>query len=208
VTGTLLWLIALAVVSLIAAIVLRRMASLAGGTRELERFQADAVSINERLAATVEPLVAHLDEVRRGARDPAEIRPELDAARAGLRGLGKEARAITAPPALADRAQQLAWEVDRAVRAADMAGHGVATMGGGRGRHVVSTEAEVALKRGTLGLRHAREAVKRIMMDVARLSPAEVRAMPVAAAGALPGGIVTPPTDEEVLSGVEEPPPA
>jgi hypothetical protein len=207
-TGTLLWLVALGVISLAAALVVRRTASLAGGTRELQRFQADVVAINQRLSSAVEPLVAGLDEVRRGALDPFEMSPRLDAARAELRSLGSEARALRAPAALTDRAQELVWELDRAVRAADMAAHGIAALGAVRGRRVVSTEAEVALKRGALGLRHAREAVSRIMMSVARLSPTEVRTMPVASAGARPGGIVTPATDEELLTGVEEPPSA
>lgn len=198
-TGTLLWLIALAALSLAAAAALRRMASLAGGTRELERLQADVVAIHQGLTDTVEPLVGHLDEVRRGALDPVEVGPEVEGARAALRALSRKAHELKAPAALADRVQQLTWEVDRAVRAADMAGHGVSEMG--RTRHDAGTEAQTSLKRGTLGLRHAREAVARIMVGLARLTPAEVRAMPSASAS---GAIVTPPTDEDLLTGPEE----
>src|SRR5512141_738045 len=160
-TGTLLWLVALASLSGVAAIVLRRMGALAGGTRELQRLQADVAGIDRRLATVVDPLVGRLDEVRRGASDPAGLVPELDAARTALRALAKEARTIKAPAALADRVQQLLWELERAVRAADMAGHGVETMAASRSRNATGTEAQVALKRGTLGLRHAREAVAR-----------------------------------------------
>jgi len=198
-TGTLLWLIALAALSVVAAIVLRRMASLAGGTRELERLQADVVAIHQRLTETVEPLVGHLDDIRRGVLDPAEAGPEVDAARTTLRTLSQEARHLKAPAGLTDRVQQLTWEVDRAVRAADMASHGISQMG--RARHDADAEAQTSLKRGTLGLRHAREAVARIMIGVAKLTPPEVRAMPAAAAS---GAIVTPPTDEDLLSGPEE----
>jgi hypothetical protein len=201
VTGTLLWLVAIAALSLAAAFVLRRVASLAGGTHELERLQSDVVSIHERLTETVEPLVGRLDEVRRGVMDPALASTEVDAARATLRTLSRQAHELKGPTALADRVQQLVWEVDRAVRAADMAGHGISQMG--RARHDVGTEAHTALKRGTLGLRHAREATARIMMSVARLTPAEVRAMPRAPASSL---IVTPPTDEDLLVGPDEPP--
>ncbi len=202
-TGTLLWLAALAVLSVAAAVVLRRMASLAGGTHELDRFQADVVAIHESLAETVEPLVAHLDDVRRGAYDPAQASSEVDAARASLRALSERAHRLKSPAALADRAQQLVWEVDRAVRAADMAGHGMGQIG--RVRHDAGTEAQVALKRGTLGLRHASDAVARIMIGTSRLTPAEVRAMPPARASGL---IVTPPTDEDLLVGGEESPSA
>ena len=198
-TGTLIWLVALAALSLAAAVVLRRMASLAGGTRELERLQADVVAIHQRLTATVEPLVGHLDDVRRGVLDPAQAGPEVDAARAELRTLSQEAHRLKAPAGLTDRVQRLAWEVDRAVRAADMAGHGISQLG--RARLDAGTEGQTALKRGTLGLRHAREAVTRIMMGVARLTPAEVRSMPATAAA---GVIVTPPPDEDLLSGPEE----
>ncbi len=200
-TGTLLWLATLGVLSLAAAVVLRRMARLAGGTHELERFQAEVVAIHQRLAETVEPLASHLDDVRRGNVDPAQAGPEVDAARATLRTLSDKAHQLRPPAALADRGQQLAWEVDRAVRAADMAGHGVSQLG--RTRRDAGTEAHVALKRGTLGLRHAREAVARVMVDTARLTPAEVRAMPPVSRAGL---IVTPPTDEDLLAGGEEAP--
>ncbi len=203
-TGTLLWLLALAALAFVAALALRRMGRLAGGTHELQRLQADVVAINQRLGETVEPLVRLLDDVRRGARDPMEVGAEVDAARAALRALSREVRTLKPPAALADRVQQLVWEVDRAVRAADMAGHGVSQVG--RKRHDSGAEALTALKRGTLGLRHAREAVSRIMMSVARLTPAEVHAMPVPAAGPHRGDSAAPPVEEDLLVGVEEPP--
>jgi hypothetical protein len=200
-TGTVLWLGAIAIVSLVAAVVLRRVSSLAGGTRDLERFQSDVVGIHQRLNATVDPLVEHLDEARRGSRDPVEFSVEVVAARSALRELSRIAHEMKAPAPLQPRAQELVWEVDRAVRAADMAGHGLAQMGGRRSD--TGTEAQIALKRGTLGLRHAREAVTRIMMSVAKLTPAEVNAMPSGAAGRNQA-IVTPPVDEDVLGGTEE----
>jgi hypothetical protein len=206
-TGTVLWLIALAALSAVAAIVLRRMGALAGGTRELQRLQADFAGIDRRLTTVVDPLVGRLDEVRRGASDPAELVPELDAARTALRALAREARTVKAPPALSDRVQQLLWELDRGVRAVDMAGHGVTTLAASRSRTSSGTEAHVALKRGTLGLRHAREAVARVVAGVATLSPAEVRSMPMTGSGR-PGGIPTPELEEDLLTTVEEPPPA
>ncbi len=204
-SGTLLWLVALAALSTVAAITLRRMGSLAGGTRELQRLQADFAGIEQRLATVVDPMVGRLDEVRRGASDPAELVPELKAARTALRALAMEARNVKPPAALADRVQQLLWELERAVRAADMAGHGIETMAASRSRSSVGTEAEVSLKRGTLGLRHSREAVGRVVAGVATLSPAEVRAMPPSSAGR-GGGIRTPDLDEDLLTAAEEPP--
>lgn len=205
-SGTLLWLIALAALSGVAAIAIRRMGALAGGTRELQHLQADFAGIDRRLTTVVDPLVGRLDEVRRGASDPAELVAEMDAARTALRALAKEARTVKAPAALSDRAEQLLWELDRGVRAADMAGHGVTTMAASRGRATADTEAQVALKRGTLGLRHAREAVARVVASVATLSPAEVRAMPPAGSGR-PGSIRTPDLDEDLLAVAAEEPP-
>ncbi len=204
-TGTLLWLVALAALSAIAALVLRRMGALAGGTRELQRLQSDLAGIDRRLATVVDPMVGRLDAVRRGASDPADLMPELTAARTALRALAKEAGTVKSPAALADRVAQLLWELERAVRAADMAGHGVETMAAIRGRSVVGTEAQVALKRGTLGLRHAREAVGRVVAGVAALSPAEVRVMPPSGT-ARAGGIPTPGLEEDLLAIAEEPP--
>jgi len=203
-TGTLLWLLAIAALALVAAIVLRRMARLAGGTHDLEHLKTGVVAVNQRLAEVVDPLTAHLDEVRRGSRDPVEASVEVASALAALRDLSKQARSIKAPPALADRTKQLVWEVDRAVRAADMAGHGIGQLG--RARQVGGIEAQTALKRGTLGLRHARAAVTRIMISVAKLTPLDVRAMPVPSGSARFGAIATPPVDEDLI-GVEEPPP-
>ncbi|HEY5629523.1 MAG TPA: hypothetical protein VIR16_08440 [Candidatus Limnocylindrales bacterium] len=204
-TGTLLWLVALAALSGVAAIVLRRMGALAGGTRELQRLQQDLAGIDRRLTTVVDPLVGRLDEVRRGASDPAELVPEVNAARTALRALAKEARTVKAPPALSDRVQQLLWELDRGVRAADMAGHGVTTLAASRSRTASGTEAHVALKRGTLGLRHAREAVARVVAGVESLSPAEVRSMPTTGAGRF-AGIATPDLDEDLVTTAEEPP--
>lgn len=204
-TGTLLWLVALAALSTVAAIVLRRMGALAGGTRELQRLQEDLAGIDRRLATVVDPMVGRLDEVRRGASDPAQLVSELKAARTALRALAKEAQTVKVPAALADRVGQLLWELERAVRAADMAGHGVETMAATRSRTAGGTEAEVALKRGTLGLRHAREAVGRVVAGVATLSPAEVRSMPPSGTGR-PAGISTPGLDEDLLTTSEEPP--
>jgi hypothetical protein len=202
-TGTLLWLLAVAVLGLLASIALRRVAHLAGSTHDLEHLKAGVVSVNRRLAEVVDPLTGHLDEVRRGSLDPADASVEVAAALATLRDISRQARAMKAPPALVERAQQVAWEVDRAVRAADMASHGIGQLG--RARHDGGIEAQTALKRGTLGLRHSREAVTRIMIGVAKLTPAEVRTMPVPSADARSRAIRTPPTDEDLL-GTDGPP--
>ena len=200
-TGALLWLLAVAVIAVVAAVVLRRMGRLAGSTYDLEHLKTEVVGVNQRFAEIVDPLTSHLDEVRRGSRDPVEVGVEVEAALGGLRELSRRAHAINGPTPLRDRVAQLAWEVDRAVRAADMAGHGLTQVG--RVRHDAGTEAQTALKRGTLGLRHAREAVTRTMISLAKLTPSEVRAMPPIRSSA----ILTPPVDDDLI-GAEGPPAA
>jgi hypothetical protein len=203
-TGTLVWLVALVGISLAAAVALRRVSSLAGGTRELERLQMDVAGIDSRLAAAVGPLVEQLDAVRRGAQDPREASGDLEEARAALRTLGGEARALRPPSPLAGRVAQLVWELDRAARAADMAAHGVQTLAAARG--TVGTEGQVALKRGTLGLRHAREAVGRIASGLTALTPADLLAMPTTADGAGPIATPGPGPDDDWLLSADEPP--
>lgn len=208
-TGTLLWLVALAALSLAAAVGLRRMGRLAGGTRELQQLQADIAGVERRLSTVVDPLVGRLDDVRRGARDPADLAPELDAARTALRSLAKEARTLKPPAALTARIEELRWELERAVRAADMAGHGIALLAASRhGRGPSSDEAQVAVKRGALGLRHAREAVRRAVAGIAVLTPVEVRLMPASGHRTAGGSIPTPGLDEDLLVGGEDQPSA
>lgn len=203
-TGAVAWLLGVAIVALVAAVAIRRTAGLARRTRQLERLQADVVGISQRLAAIVDPLVGSLDEVRRGAGDPAGAGAAAEAARAGLRDLGRETRALRSPAALADRVASLAWEVDRAARSADLAAHGLAQMA--RARHDADAEAQTSLKRGTLGLRHAREAVTRVMVEVAGLRPADLRAMPAAAGRGPDAGPVGALPEDDLPLGAGGPP--
>lgn len=201
--ATVLWVAATAAVALLAAVAFRRVGRLAADTHQFDRLKAEAAALDRDLGAAIDPLVACLDEVRRGSRDPAQAVAELESAGEALRALSRRAAALRAPQALADRAAQIAWEVDRAVRAADMAAHGLAQIG--RTRHDAGVEAQTSLKRGTLGLRHAREAVAALSAGIARLSPAEVRAMPPGG-GARATPIRTPAVEEEPLAGAGEPP--
>ena len=67
-------------------------------------------------------------------------------------------------------------ELERAVRALDLLDHGLRTAL--EGRRDSGAEAQVSLKRGTLNLRHARDAVARVAREIAILRPADVLAMP------------------------------
>lgn len=174
-TGTLLWVIFLLALSGLGALTVRRMTELAARTRDLERFQRGVTGIGARLTATVDPMVARLDELRRLTGDPQGLAEDAGPTLATLEGLATEARALRAPAPLVGRLIAIVAELDRAARAADLVDHGLKTLLTGRG---LSQEALTSLKRGALNLRHARDAVARLCAEISRLSPAELRTMP------------------------------
>jgi hypothetical protein len=170
--GVAVWLIVLAALSVLFAIVLRRMSVLVARTRDLERFQHAARSLDARLAGTVEPLVTRLDEIRRRAGDPQALAGQLGPAQATLRGLVDEAHRMRPPAALSGIGAALIDEIERAGRAADMVEHGLDTLVAGRsGREL---EAQTSLKRGALNLRHAREASADLAARIATVRPADL----------------------------------
>ncbi len=203
--GTVLWLVVLAALAIVAVIVIRRVSSLAGSTHELDGLQDDVRGIDTRLDAIVEPLVVQLDAHRRGSGDPAALAETVAAAREALRTLAIEARALRSPVTIADRIAQLVGELDRAVRAVELVAHGLRAPA--NRRTSLGQESQVALKRGTLGLRHAREAAARIVAGITRLTPADLRAMPPPRLGAPVLVPPLPPEDEVLAGAVEEDPP-
>lgn len=181
--GAIIWAGLLVALLILFVLTARRMSELAARTRELERLQRSVESIDRRLAAATDPLIARVDAIRRHAGDAESLARDLGPARGMLEELAVEARAIRLPTGLAAQASVMIQEADRAVRAADMVAHGLDTMLAVRGNF--GTEAEVSLKRGALNLRHAREAFGRAAAAVAALQPADL------APGA-PGGVVIP----------------
>lgn len=175
-TGTLVWLLLLLALSGLAAATVRRMAALAGRTRELERFQRGVTAIDGRLATTVAPLVNRLDELRRLTGDPQALAADAAPALVALEGLAAEARTLRPPAPLAGRLLAMIAELDRAARAADLVDHGLQTLLSGHG--FVDQEALTSLKRGALNLRHSRDAVAGITAEISRLNPSDLRAMP------------------------------
>jgi hypothetical protein len=182
--GTLVWLALLVALAVVAVLALRRTAELAAGPRELERYQAEVASIEARLTAIVVPLVGRLDDLRRLAGDPAALAEEIGPTMASLQGLAAVARGLQGPAPLAGMTRALVAELERAARAADLVDHGLRTLLAGR--DTFTQEAQVSLKRGALNLRHARDAVARISLSVAALTPADVRTMPVPVPEPLP----------------------
>jgi hypothetical protein len=85
-----------------------------------------------------------------------------------------EAAALHGPVPADDVRANLLAELERAARALEMAGHGVALMAAASGRHR-ELEAQTAIKRGYLNALHAREAIARHADDLASLLPADQR---------------------------------
>ena len=173
--GAILWIALLAVLIGLLALFLgttRRMSVLIARTRDLEQVQRSVASIDLRLAAATDPLVARLDELRRRTGDPQALARELEPAQATLQDLAAETRALRLPEVLAGQAAVMVHETERAVRAAALVEHGLQALLAARGNREL--EAQTSLKRGALNLRHAREAFGRAAADVAALRPADV----------------------------------
>lgn len=172
--GAILWLVIFVVLVILFVIVVRRMSVMVARTRDLERFQRQVAGLEARLAATVDPFVARLDEIRRRSGDPRDLANGLPAAQDTLRGLAAECRVMKVPAPLVEQASAFLVELERAARAADTVEHGLAALLADRGGR--DLEAQTSLKRGTLNLRHAREAASRIQREVAGVRPADLLA--------------------------------
>lgn len=189
--GAILWIALIAVLFGLLALFLgttRRMSVLIARTRDLEQVQRSVESIDIRLAAVTDPLVARLDELRRRTGDPQALARELDPAQATLQDLAAETRALRLPEILAGQAAVMVHETERAVRAAALVEHGLQAMLAARGNREL--EAQTSLKRGALNLRHAREAFGRAAAEVAAMQPADVARQP---GDGLGGSVPMPP---------------
>ncbi len=169
---TILWLALLVALLVVFVVTVRRMSKLIARTRDLEGFQRSVASLDARLAAVVDPLVAQLDEIRRRSGDPQALAARFDSTQAALRDLAAEGRALRAPAALLDRASALVAELERAARAADLVEHGLDALVSHRGGREL--EAQTSLKRGALNLRHARSAATRLAAEIASIRPADL----------------------------------
>lgn len=170
--GTPLWLVLLAVMGVLFVLVSRRMSELVARTRELERFQRAATRLDERFAASADPVVAQLDEIRRHSGDPQALADLLPGASGLLRAVAVDARDLQGPRLLVHLAAGIVREMDRAVRAMDLVEHGLDAILVGRGNREL--EAQTSLKRGALNLRHARQAVRQLVVEIGSVRPADL----------------------------------
>ena len=171
-TGTIVWLVVLIALGVLFVLTLRRMSKLVGRTRDLERYQKTVAILEQRLALTADPFVDQLDGIRRRAGDPHALSEAVAATQDTLRAIAAEGRAARPPSGLATEAAAFTVELERAVRAAELVGHGLDALLGGRGGREL--EAQTSLKRGALNLRHAREAATTAAAVIARIRPGDL----------------------------------
>ena len=168
----LLWLVVLVVLIALFVLTLRRLSVLVGRTRALERYQKLTRQLADRLAATADPFVTQLDEIRRRSGDPRSLAEAMPGAQDALRAIADEGRGAKVPRGLAREAAAFTVELERAVRAAELVGHGLDALVADRGGR--DLEAQTSLKRGTLNLRHATEAASRIVAEIAAVRPGDL----------------------------------
>lgn len=170
--GALLWLIVLVVLAALFVLTLRRLSTLIGRTRTLERYQKQVAQLAKRLVVTAEPFIVQLDEIRRRSGDPRGLADAMPAAQDALRTIADEGRATKVPTGLARDGAAFLTELERAVRAAELVGHGLDALVADRGGR--DLEAQTSLKRGALNLRHASEAATRIAREIGGIRPADL----------------------------------
>jgi hypothetical protein len=170
--AALLWLVVLVALVVLFVLTLRRISMLIGRTRTLERYQRHVTHLAQRLAATADPFVVQLDEIRRRGGDPRGLAEAMPGAQDALRAIAEEAGGAGVPRGLAREASAFTVELERAVRAAELVGHGLDALVADRGGR--DLEAQTSLKRGALNLRHATEAATRIAREIGAVRPADL----------------------------------
>jgi hypothetical protein len=170
--AVLLWLVILVVLAALFLMTLRRLSTLMGRTRTLERYQKHSTQLSTRLTATAEPFILQLDEIRRRSGDPRGLADAMPGAQDALRAIADEGRASKVPKGLMREGTLFVTELERAVRAAELVGHGLDALVADRGGR--DLEAQTSLKRGVLNLRHASDAATRIAREIAGVRPADL----------------------------------
>jgi hypothetical protein len=171
-TGTIVWLVVLVALLALFLLTVRRLSVLMGRTRDLERYQKLVKQLDRRLGEVADPFVTQLDEIRRRSGDPRTLGAALPGVQDALAAISAEGRAAKVPLGLAREAVAFTVELERAVRASELVGHGLDALLADRGSREL--EAQTSLKRGALNLRHAREAATRLGADIAALRPADL----------------------------------
>ena len=170
--ATVIWLLVLVALLVLFLLTVRRLSVLMGRTRDLERYQKLVKQLDRRLGEVADPFVTQLDEIRRRSGDPRTLAESLPGVQDALRAIAAEGRGAKVPTGLSREAAAFTVELERAVRAGDLVGHGLDGLLADRGSREL--EAQTSLKRGALNMRHAREAGTRLAAEIVALRPADL----------------------------------
>jgi hypothetical protein len=170
--ATVIWLVVLVALLVLFMLPVRRLSVLMGRTRDLERYQKLVKQLDRRLGEVADPFVTQLDEIRRRSGEPRTLGESLPGVQDALRAIAAEGRGAKVPRGLSREAGAFTVELERAVRAGDLVGHGMDALLADRGSREL--EAQTSLKRGALNMRHAREASTRLAAEIVALRPADL----------------------------------
>jgi hypothetical protein len=167
-----LWLVVLVALGVLFARTARRMTRLAARTRELGAYQTALAELSARTAVAVDPVIAHLDEVRRRSGDPVRVAASVARAAEEIAAACEDAGALRSPLGLEESGAHVVFELERIGRALDLIDHGLTGLVGVRGPREL--EIQTTLKRGALNLRHARDAIAAVASDIASARPSDM----------------------------------
>jgi hypothetical protein len=154
----------MAFVALAIAVVIfaRRLGRAMAETRSRQSFRRAAADLVGRACTSLDGVASRIDGVRRQTIDAHLITDNIEAASEAVRRYAEEAEAMQGFTGEAREVRDgILTELKRADRALQLAAHGVTILTSSarlRGREL---EAQTSIKRGYLGLLHAREALIR-----------------------------------------------
>jgi hypothetical protein len=155
-------------------VVFRGTARIAARTREMQQFKAAVKDLTFRTDTLLGAAAAQIDAVRHQQAGPEVISQAVADATETLERYGDEVRRWSGPRRAQAIRDDLAGELERAIRAIGMVEHGVNMLASAR-RGARDLEAQTSIKRGYLNLVHAREAIARHALRADDLVVGEVR---------------------------------
>jgi hypothetical protein len=162
-------LIALLILLVLFALVLRRAGRFLAETRDVERFRRQVGDLGSRVETSLGEVSAQVDAVRRGQVGADALADDLNASLDAVARYTEEAKALRPPASAASIRREIVGELERASRALEMIEHGRSIQSSARsgGREL---EAQTSIKRGYLNVLHAREAIARQRQAAADLA--------------------------------------
>jgi len=140
-------------------------------SRDSATFREAVAAVGDRVEATLGPVSILVDEVRRHRREAGPILADLATARSAVAEQSGEVEAIPVPEGSEDRRARIVDDLGRAGRALDRIEHGCLLLQETTSR-IGDLEGQTSVKRGYLELQHAREAVRRHVLEASR-APSE-----------------------------------